>query len=67
MQKVFARLAIASSGGTFETISEMSHRTGMDIYILKTWIDQLFKEGEIERIETPDGVRYSAKEEEGEI
>ena len=39
----------------------------MDIYILKTWIEQLCKEGEIERIETPDGVRYSAKEEEGEI
>lgn len=67
MQKVFSRLAIASSGGKFETVSEISHRTGMDIYVLNTWINQLFKEGELERIEAPDGVRYSLKEEEGEI
>ena len=68
MQKLFTRLAISSAGGRFETVSEISHRTGMDIYVLKSWMDQLADSGDLEKADTPDGVKYRIAEgKEGDI
>jgi len=68
MQILFTRLAIASAGGRFESVSEISHRTGMDIYVLKSWVDHLTESGDLERADTPDGVKYRIAEgKEGDI
>lgn len=68
MQILFTRLAVASAGGRFESVSEISHRTGMDIYVLKSWIDRLAEEGDLEKVDTPEGVKYRIAEgKEGDI
>lgn len=67
MQRLFSRLAIASSGLT-ETLSEISHRTGMDIYVLKAHVDQMVEEGEVELVREKGVEKYRIKEgKEGDI
>jgi DNA-binding MarR family transcriptional regulator len=66
MQRLFSRLAIAS--GLTETVSEISHRTGMDIYVLKAHIDQMVEDGEVDLVREEGVERYRIKEgKEGDI
>ena len=68
MQRMFSRLAVVASNNCYETVSEISHRTGMDIYVLKSHLDKMVEEGEINIIKENGMDKYKIAEgREGDI
>lgn len=68
VQRMFSRLALAASNKSFETVSEISHRTGMDSYVLKSHLDMMVAEGEISIIKEDGMDKYKIAEgREGDI